>query len=372
MADISEILGNNEIKEHFLTAVNYGKISHAYLLEGEKGSGKKMIASSFSKILQCETSKRFPFSGKISQWEEKDANSGNMSRELPLSATISACGKCESCIQTEHKTHPDIIWVTHEKPAIIKVGEIRDQVIHTIDIKPYKGPYKIYIIDDAEKMNAEAQNALLKSIEEPPEYAVFFLLTNNRGALLDTILSRCILLPVKPVSKDQIIDYLIKREEITKEEAEFAAAFSMGNIGKAILAATSEEFQEIKQVTVALLKMIHEAEIYEIEESVKKLKGWKDRIDDFFDIFLIWFRDLLFFKIDSKKSKDKIIFKGESLSLKKQADMISLESIDYIIRRIDCAKTRIRANVNFDVSIELLFLETRREFQHKIKGENNG
>ena len=150
MADINDILGNERVKEHFIAAVHHKKISHAYIIEGDKGSGKKMLAAVFSKILQCETRQKTE--------EER------------------ACNQCESCIQMENKDHPDVIWVSHEKAGVISVGEIREQVVNTVDIMPYKGPYKIYIIDEAEKMNVAAQNAILKTIEEPPEYAIIFLL----------------------------------------------------------------------------------------------------------------------------------------------------------------------------------------------------
>ena len=194
MADINDILGNERVKEHFIAAVHHKKISHAYIIEGDKGSGKKMLAAAFSKILQCETRQKTE--------EER------------------ACNQCESCIQMENKDHPDVIWVSHEKAGVISVGEIREQVVNTVDIMPYKGPYKIYIIDEAEKMSVAAQNAILKTIEEPPEYAIIFLLTTNRGAFLDTILSRCILLETKPVSGKMIERYLGERYKIPEEEAE--------------------------------------------------------------------------------------------------------------------------------------------------------
>ena len=182
MPDFKDILGNERLKEHFQTAVKQNKISHAYIIEGEKGSGKKMIAAAFAKILQCEDRK-----------EEEGEN-----------GAVKACGACTSCIQVEHKNHPDVIWVSHEKAGVISVGEIREQIVNTMDVMPYKGPYKIYIVDEAEKMNLAAQNAILKTIEEPPEYGIILLLTTNRGAFLPTILSRCILLSVKPV-EDTIV-----------------------------------------------------------------------------------------------------------------------------------------------------------------------
>ena len=340
MAELNEILGNERIKEHFITAVRHKKISHAYIMEGDKGSGKKMLAEAFAKILQCE------------------------GRET--TGLVESCGKCESCIQMEHHDHPDVIWVSHEKPNVISVGEIREQIVNTVEIMPYKGPYKIYIVDEAEKMNAAAQNAILKTIEEPPEYAVIFLLTTNRGAFLDTILSRCILLATRPVPGTAVEKYLVEKCSVSKEEAEFAAGFSLGNIGKAEAIILSEEFRELKDLTLDILRYIHEIESYEIADKVKEYKKYKARIDDFFDIFLMWFRDILLLKADTSPNKDiarrKIIFKNEYISLRKQADQLKMDSIDYIINRINRARSRIKSNVNFDAALELLIVEARREF----------
>lgn len=340
MAELNEILGNERIKEHFITAVHHKKISHAYIMEGDKGSGKKMLAEAFSKILQCE------------------------GRET--TGLVESCGKCESCIQMEHHDHPDVIWVSHEKPNVISVGEIREQIVNTVEIMPYKGPYKIYIVDEAEKMNAAAQNAILKTIEEPPEYAVIFLLTTNRGAFLDTILSRCILLATRPVPGTAVKKYLVEKCSVSKEEAEFAAGFSLGNIGKAESIILSEEFRELKDLTLDILRYIHEIESYEIADKVKEYKKYKAQIDDFFDIFLMWFRDILLLKADTSPNKDiarrKIIFKNEYISLRKQADKLKMDSIDYIINRINRARIRIKSNVNFDAALELLIVEARREF----------
>ena len=97
---------------------------------------------------------------------------------------------CDSCKKVIGKNHPDIITVTHEKPGSISIDEVREQVVHDVDIKPYCSPYKIYIIPDAEMMTVQAQNALLKTIEEPPEYGIIILLTSNMSAILPTIQSR--------------------------------------------------------------------------------------------------------------------------------------------------------------------------------------
>ena len=153
---------------------------------------------------------------------------------------------------------------------------------------------------------------------------------------------------------------------VSKEEAEFAAGFSLGNIGKAEAIVSSEEFQDLKELTLSILRYIHEIESYEIADKVKEYKKYKNRIEDFFDIFLMWFRDIMLLKADNsvnaEAAKKKIIFKNEYAYLKKQVDKLDLEAIDYVIGKIHRARVRIKSNVNFDATLELLIVEARREF----------
>ena len=124
------------------------------------------------------------------------------------------CNECHSCRQADSGNHPDIIRVTHEKPNTISVADIREQVNNTIMIKPYQGPYKIYIIDHADLMTVQAQNALLKTIEEPPAYAVILLLTENADILLPTINSRCVMLKLRNIRDTLIRKYLMEKMEV--------------------------------------------------------------------------------------------------------------------------------------------------------------
>lgn len=334
MSDFKDILGNETLKNHFKTAIRQQKISHAYIIEGEKGSGKKMLAEAFAKILQCEQRK--------AEQEE-------------------ACGSCPSCKQMESRNHPDVIWVNHEKPNIISVKEVREQIVNTIDVMPYKGPYKIYMIDEAEKMNIAAQNAVLKTIEEPPSYGIIFLLTTNRGAFLQTILSRCILLTVKPVPDQEIRKYLMEHWKIEKTMADFCVDMSTGNIGKAVDIALSEDFSKIREFSLSVLPYLHELEPYEIAEKVKQLKNEKELIQEFLDMMFMWFRDLLVVKTCDQQ--EMMIFKEQYLVLKKQSKLITYEMLNESFVNIDQTRKRLRANVNFDSSLEVLFLTLRNGFK---------
>ena len=109
-----------------------------------------------------------------------------------------------------------LIHITHEKPNSIGVDDVRDQLVGDVQIRPYNGKYKIYIMPDAEKMTVQAQNAILKTIEEPPEYAVIILLTDNEQGFLDTIRSRCVLIQLKPVPDEQALKEQTREELIDK------------------------------------------------------------------------------------------------------------------------------------------------------------
>ena len=249
MGSFKDVVGHKDIIKYIGNAVMEDRVSHAYILNGERGSGKKMLASLFAMTLLCEKHRPDP------------------------------CNECHSCIQAESGNHPDIIRVTHEKPNTISVDDIREQVNNTIDIKPYQGLYKIYIIPEADRMTAQAQNALLKTIEEPPKYAVIFLLTE---------------------------------------------------------------------------KYIHEMELSEIVNAVNHITVYKLEISDYLDLIMIWYRDVLMYK--ATKELDKVVFKDQIQYIKEQARRSSYEGIELILESLEKAKARLKANVNFELVMELLFL----------------
>lgn len=324
MSQFKDIIGHEKIIHHFQTAIQKGQVSHAYILEGETGSGKKMLAKAFAQALQCETH------------------------------GADSCQECHSCKMAESGNHPDIIWVKHEKPNTISVDEIRSQVNGDIGIKPYNGSYKIYIVDEADKMNEQAQNALLKTIEEPPAYAVILLLARQTGSFLPTILSRCITLSLKPVEEEKITEYVLGHTNLSREEAEFCAGYSMGNLGKAMSLATSEHMEEMKKECVHLLSYLHEMEVYEVICSIKEINRYKEDILEFLDMMMIWYHDVLVLKTTG--SADRIVFKEHYNLLTKLAIHMTYEGIQNILYAFDKVKIRLRANVNFEVALELLLL----------------
>lgn len=324
MAGFKDIIGHEQIIEHLQNAITMDKISHAYILNGPDKTGKKMIAEAFAMTLQCEKKEKNP------------------------------CLECHSCKQAINYNQPDIIYVQHEKPNTISVDDIRNQVNRDIDVKPYGSRYKIYIVDEAEKMNVQAQNALLKTIEEPPAYAIILLLTSNADAFLPTIRSRCVTLNLKVVPDKMIKKYLMEQRSVPDYQADVCVAFAQGNVGKAIALASSEDFNELKSAAVQLMKRIKDIDLYELTEAVKQISEFKLQINDYFDIMMIWYRDILLYK--ATLDVNGLIFKDEVYDIKKQASKSSYNGIETILDALEKAKLRLNANVNFDLVMELLLL----------------
>jgi len=324
MGSFKDIVGHKDIIRYIQSAVKEDKVSHAYIINGERGSGKKLLAELFATTLQCEKKEADP------------------------------CNECHSCKQAQSGNHPDIIRVRHEKPNSISVDDIRIQVNNDIMIKPYKGPYKIYIIAEADLMTPQAQNALLKTIEEPPAYAVIFLLTENGEMLLPTITSRCVMLKLRNIKDTLIKRFLMETMQIPDYKADVCTAFAQGNIGRAMMLANSEHFNEIHDDAIQLLKYMGEMEQSEIVKAVKRIGTYKLEINDYLDIIMIWFRDVLMYK--ATRDIEKVVFKEQLSFIKERAEKSSYEGIELILEGLEKAKARLKANVNFELVMELLLL----------------
>ncbi|MGN0383787.1 MAG: DNA polymerase III subunit delta' [Eubacterium sp.] len=323
MAGFREIIGQDHIVRHFQNAIKLNKISHAYIINGEAYSGKKMLARAFAMSLLCEN------------------------------GTGEPCMECHSCKQSLTNNHPDIKWITYEKSGI-GVDEIREQINNDVIIKPYSSPYKVYIVPDAEKMTIQAQNALLKTIEEPPAYVVILLLTTNADMFLPTILSRCVILNTKYIKDEIIKKYLMEKEEIPDYAASVATTFAEGNLGKAINLASSDEFNAMKDEVVRSANELLQANSSKIAAIVKKSSEYKNELDEYMELLRMWYRDILMYKATG--DINYIIFIDETDEIKRQAARATYLGLNKVFEAIDKALTRIKSNVNFDMTLEIMFL----------------
>ena len=324
MFSFSEIVGHEQIKEHMQAAIRDKKPFHAYLFQGEEGVGKEALARTFAAGLQCQSE----------------------SADKP-------CKEYVSCRQMESGNQPDVIWVTREK-ASLGVDEIREQLCNTMDIKPFSSPYKIYLVPEAEKMTEAAQNALLKTIEEPPEYGIVILMTSNISALLPTIQSRCLTMEFRPLSTAVVESYVKEHCQVPDYQARASAAFAQGNLGKAMRYAKSEDFIERKDHIISLLRHVEQMDLSEMLAVIKDLGTRKDEVRDYIDLMVLWYRDVLLFK--ATKDINQLLFQDEASYISREASHRSYEKIEEILQAFEKAKVRLRANVNFDITMELMLL----------------
>ena len=333
-------LGQNHIYEHFKNAIAAGKLSHAYILHGERGMGKLNIAKEAAKAIQCE-----------SNAPEKTDKTGE------------ACGQCKSCHQAESDNQPDIKYVTPTKKTL-GVDDIREQINGDALIKPYGSPYKIYIIPKSDTMTVQAQNALLKTIEEPPSYAIFILLAANTDAFLPTILSRCVMLNARTVAESEIVDELKSKYGVGDYDAKVAASFAGGNIGKAEKLISSDSFKDSKNSVTDLVRDVANGGMEAIAKVVKDLNDYKDDkegLRDYLDMVRVWFGDVLKYK--STKDVNELVFQESLTEIKQLADHISFENLNGIMDEIYNAEGRIKSNVGFDSNMEVMLLGIKERLQ---------
>lgn len=325
MIDFHGIIGHDAVKKHLCTAVRTGHVSHAYLLTGEAGMGKKTIADAFSLMLLCEKGGTEP------------------------------CRSCHACRQVLAGTHPDVIRTVHEKPGSIGVDEVRSQITDTAAIRPFSAARKIYIVADADKMTVQAQNALLKTIEEPPDYAVIMLLAENEEAMLETIRSRCVKLKLRPVADEKIVSYLIAEKKLPPERAALVAGFARGNLGKALLLSSSEEFREAYDADLKILKRLPEADTEEILDDIARIREVNGDIPDFLQFVRLWFRDLMICK--TEREPERLTFAAEETELKKISRRLSFRQAGAVLDETERTEDRLKANVNPDLALEMLLLK---------------
>ncbi len=333
MLSFEEIISQEKTIKYLRKAVREDKVSHAYIINGDKGLGKKTLANAFSLELFCTADKGRP------------------------------CLSCHACKQTLAGTNPDIIYVKHEKPGIISVSEIRKQLVETALIKPYSGRYKLYIVDEAHKLNTEAQNAVLKTIEEPPPYVIICLLTNNSDIFLDTVKSRCVKLNMNHIKERRIEEYLKNSLGAGEEEAKRIASYSRGNLGAAIDMYRDEEKKRIYKENCEILKNIKWTDMAGVIEYARLLNKRDTDLREFVDFCRSWYRDVLLIKdkneySESEKEK-RLIFKSEYKSLLTVAKAYSFTGLNKILEALDETTDRLSSNVSTDLSISVLLEELR-------------
>ena len=320
-----DVVGQRAIVTALKNQITAGRVGHAYLFTGVRGTGKTTCAKIFAKAVNC----LHPVNGD-------------------------PCGACEICKGIDNGSLLDVVEMdAASNNGVDDIRDLRDETAYT----PSACQYKVYIIDEVHMLSSAAFNAFLKTLEEPPEYAVIMLLTSNVNSLLPTILSRCVVLNMKPVADGLVRNYLMHQLQVPDYKAEVCVAFARGNIGKAKSLASSEDFDNIKNEALSLLKYIQDMDLSEITAAIKKITEYKLQINDYLDLIAIWYRDVLLFKATS--DVNHLVFREEISAIRRVAQRSSYEGIEEVIEALDKAKRRLDANVNFDLTMELLMLEIK-------------
>lgn len=281
------IIGNKQIKDTLEKAISQNKTSHSYLFIGIQGIGKKMLAIEFAKMLLCINDNK-------------------------------PCNECKSCIEFDTNNNPDFSYIEPEVSSI-KIEQIRD-LQKKIQEKPIISEQKIYIINDADLMTQEAQNCLLKTLEEPPEFATIILIGSNETAFLPTIKSRCTILHFNKIDNDDIKKYLLENYNINNISENMLEVFQ-GSIGKALkLKDKQEEYQKIELIVEQikqndLIDLINKSEIlYQSKEEI-------DELLEYLNIILL------------RKAKQEYLYTN-------------------CIKIVENTKKRLKQNANYDMSID--------------------
>lgn len=327
---LSAIYGNDIIKKQLEEDIQYSHIRQAYMLSGEKGLGKKTLVQNFLLTLFCL---------------DKD------------DATLEPCLKCPECKKILSGNHPDIIFLEHEQGKSIGVDKVRTVVQDTISIRPLSSAYKVYVIADAQLLTLQAQNALLKVLEEPPAYAVFILITDDETRLLETIRSRVTRLQMKPLADSMVRSYLDEYLDARDERSEIAVAFARGNLGRAISLYRDETFSEWYFRLMKIVKNIYEMNPASLRIEVVKLINACPNLSEALDLLELWYRDLMLYMVT--KDMNGLVFFSESKTFRFMASRGSALGAQEIMNRIQIARERLSANVNAELTMELLFLSIK-------------
>ena len=337
-----DCLGQDQVKEELSLAIQADRLPHALILAGDRGSGKHDIACAAATALMCEN---LTFAGHV---------------PVP-------CGKCRSCLQAKGKSHPDIIEAVHKKKdgndrrTALGVDDVRS-LREAVAIKPYERDKKVFILPASDQMTPQAQNALLKTLEEPPAYAHFLLLARGTQGFLPTILSRSVVMRLKPVDRDTLSAYLQEKMGLSSDRAYLFAGLAHGNAMEARRYAEDEALQKLVTKTLRLFRNLENANAFDISSYAEDLTGTKEEGEApdpsyFYDFAEDWLHDLVVLK-SGGRARDLIF--GEEVQYSSEiAQTVDFPRLEQAFETLADVRRRRQFQGNDAQLTELLLLELR-------------
>lgn len=283
---------------------------------------------------------------------------------------IEPCGVCPSCIRDAADSHADIQVFTQDRLPAQDRGKLTVGIklirllTADVQIKPYEGGRKVYILPDADKLTTEAQNALLKTLEEPPSYAVLILIARGTEAFLPTILSRCVTLRFHPLQREELASWLQENMEISVEQALLAAGLSGGNPGMAQAMVSSEAYQALYEQSMQVLEGLEKQTAYDIVSFTTSLAS-EDKAADmpvkqadaFLDLVQFAVRDIMVVK--STGQTDGLILRDRIPYSRSIAARLSYQALQQMQEEIMAARLKRSVASKDEQILEMLLLNMR-------------
>ncbi|SJZ75940.1 DNA polymerase-3 subunit delta' [Selenihalanaerobacter shriftii] len=324
----SDVIGQELPINILQNTIKNQRISHAYLFTGKEGIGKELVAFQFAKAINC--------------------------KELD----IDACEECLSCRKFNSGNHPDIIKISPDGNSI-KIDQIRHFQQQT-SYKPYESDWKIYIIKEAEKMNLQAANSLLRTLEEPPEYIILILLAPKEELLLPTIISRCQVIKFKQLTVEEITNSLASKFDLDNKEAKKKAILADGSLGKAIRMIEDDTNSLRRDEILRRIKELTNFNLVEVFELVQEILKYKDQVNNILESIITFYRDLLLYK--GSQNTELIINFDYMEELVKLSEEYTFNELEGIITIIEQTDNLIRnTNVNVQLALEVMLLKIKEK-----------
>ena len=323
-----EIFGNEPAKRNLINAIQNDHISNAYVLEGIQGIGKRLTAEIFARGLVCESRGAVP------------------------------CDSCSACRKAKSYNHPDIVYLkkTGDK-ASIGVDDVREQILNEVYLKPYLSSRRVFVIGEGDALSIEAQNALLKILEEPPAYVTFVICVTKQDKLLNTVLSRCSVVAFFPLAYDEVATYLEKRFG-ANEKLRLCARLSQGSIGVAISLVSDGSTEQLYEDTVqAVLRLKKDA--CSVREMADFMITEKDRISQVIDFFQTFLRDCVFVKSGMELC---VIYENKRSTMHVFCDGISKKGLISAFDRLTDFRLRLKQNLNYHASVSETVMRIWEDF----------
>ncbi|MBE9581589.1 MAG: DNA polymerase III subunit delta' [Proteobacteria bacterium] len=303
------------------------RLAHALLFTGVDGIGRQTTAKAMAMALNC----------------------------LKPVGT-SACGVCRSCKKVISGNHPDVIIV---KPSgtFIKIDQVRS-LRKTLRFAPLEGGRRVIIINDAQTMNLEASNAMLKILEEPPNDTYIILTASQTTDLLPTIVSRCQQIPFRPVPVADIAEALGARSELDADAATAVAVLAKGSLGRA-LSADAEKWMDWRKDLLERVGLVSSESTHALFVFADTLARDKDRLQDALDVIIIWFRDILICRFHP----EKILNRDCMEEIQRKSEQLSVDDILEIIMAVFAAQRAIVKNANRRLALEVMMMRMSSAFR---------